>query len=215
MILKTSSLELHYPTRPVMLCICLWALKKLGSTSKWDLKMASGTTLSGTNSFSSMKILMLFIFLISCINSTDHEKKYFLSPKNAVDIIKKLQQDKNWEKLSLYYDLSSSQVKIRDLESGEFFYKKMPPTDGRALHPAGFWKYPHPFHPSFNYASSIELKNNIVAVNMMISIDQGQGMHQMGHNQFYMKKSTKGYQVLPLPNNSLVSKTSLNPVLEL
>jgi len=172
--------------------------------------MINGTIPSGINLFSSMKILLLSIFLSSCFNSSDTEKKYFLSPKNAVETIKKLQSKKNWKELAFYYDLSNSQVKIPDLHSGNFFYRENPPDDGRPGHPGGFWKYPHPFHPSFNYASSTELKNKIVAVNMMISIDQWDGTHQMGHSQFYLKKSVNGYQVLPLAKNSLVNKTSIN-----
>jgi len=52
----------------------------------------------------------------------DNSKSYcFSSPAEAVPIITELLQKKNFKVLSRYYDLSNSEIKLSDLESGDFF----------------------------------------------------------------------------------------------
>ena len=80
---------------------------------------------------------------------------YFSSPAEAVPIITELLVKKNFKILAKYYDLSDSEVKISEMESGDFFIRKVRP---KFSHPAGFWRYKHPFAPGFKL-NSIEAKS--------------------------------------------------------
>ena len=119
---------------------------------------------------------------------------YFSDPKSAVDEIARLMRAKSWTELARYYDLSGTEIFIEELNSGRFFVRDKLPAVG---HPAGFGRYKQPFAPSFSYSSHEVIDENRVEVTVEISIDQGGGMIQRGLDSFRMRKSDKGYQVLP------------------
>ena len=121
---------------------------------------------------------------------------YFSSPAEAIPIISELLQKKNFKVLARYYDLSNSEIKLSELESGDFFIRKERPE---IAHPAGFWRYKHPFAPGFTFKSvQATAKDAIYLVEVFISIDQDpDSSKQIGLSYFYMVKSDKGWQVLP------------------
>jgi len=132
-----------------------------------------------------------------CCQKTDCMKtKYFESPQIAVELITIMLKDKNWKELTKHYDLTNSDTEPKPLKSGDFFYTEERPE---SAHPAGFWKYKHPFAPGFKYDSvrDVTEEPGIVEVTISIEIDQGGGMIQRGYNTFLMRKSDLGYQVLP------------------
>lgn len=119
---------------------------------------------------------------------------YFTDPKTAVTVIAGLIERSDWLALSRYYDLSGSDIERGELESGRFFVRtERPPL----AHPGGFWRIRHPFHPSFGYRYHQTLSGNRVRVHLSIEIDQGGGMIQRGRHTFLLRKSDKGYQILP------------------
>ena len=59
---------------------------------------------------------------------------YFSSPAEAIPIISELLEKKNFKVLARYYDLSNSEIKLSELESGDFFIRKERPE---IAHPAG------------------------------------------------------------------------------
>ena len=121
---------------------------------------------------------------------------YFSSPAEAIQIITELLEKKNYKILAKYYDLSNSEIKLSELESGDFFIRKERPE---IAHPAGFWRYKHPFAPGFTFNSvQATAKDAIYIVEVSISIDQGSDSpKQFGLSYFYMVKSDKGWKVLP------------------
>ena len=130
-------------------------------------------------------------------NQRDTPKKYyFSSPAEAIQIITKLLKKENFKTLAKYYDLSDSEVKISEMESGDFFIRKERPE---FVHPGGFWRYKHPFAPGFTLNRVQATSNDAVyVIEMSISIDQGSGSpEQIGLSYFYMVKSDKGWKVLP------------------
>jgi len=130
-------------------------------------------------------------------NQKDMSKTYyFSSPAEAVQIITELLENNNFKILAKYYDLSNSEIKLSDLESGDFFIRKERPE---IAHPAGFWRYKHPFAPGFTFNSvQATAKDAIYIVEVSISIDQDSNSpKQIGLSYFYMVKSEKGWKVLP------------------
>jgi len=120
---------------------------------------------------------------------------YFQSPKQAVTVITKLLEAKDWGALAKYYDLSGSGIDRATLESGEFFWRKERPA---AAHPGGFWRYKHPFAPGFRYDDERPTDEaGVVVVSVKVEIDQGGGPPQRGFSRFLMKKHAAGWQVLP------------------
>ncbi len=121
---------------------------------------------------------------------------YFSSPAEAIQIITELLEKNNFKILAKYYDLSNSEIKLSELESGDFFIRKERPE---IAHPAGFWRYKHPFAPGFTFNSvQTTAKDAIYIVEVSISIDQGSDSpKQIGLSYFYMVKSDKGWKVLP------------------
>ncbi len=119
---------------------------------------------------------------------------YFTDPKTAVTVISGLIEQADWIVLSRYYDLSGSGIDREALESGRFFVRSERPP---MAHPGGFWRIRHPFHPSFRYRYHQSLPENQVQVHLSIEIDQGGGMTQRGMHSFLLRKSEKGYQILP------------------
>ncbi|MCK5075890.1 MAG: hypothetical protein KAR38_05915, partial [Calditrichia bacterium] len=122
--------------------------------------------------------------------------KYFSSPEEAVLIITELLKKEDFKTLACYYNLSNSNVKLSELESGDFFIRKKPPE---IAHPAGFWRYKHPFAPGFKFAyCQPAKKDGIYIVQVEITIEQGAGSPaQHGYSYFYMTKSSNGWQLLP------------------
>ena len=121
---------------------------------------------------------------------------HFSSPEEAVPVITELLKNKDFKNLASYYDLTDSEIKLADLESGDFFIRRKRPEVG---HPAGFWRYKHPFSPGFKYSSmSSASRENVHIIHLRIEIDQGAGSPpQMGMDSFYMIKSDNGWQILP------------------
>ena len=124
------------------------------------------------------------------------ETYYFSSPAEAIPIISELLEKKNFKDLARYYDLSNSEVKLSELESGDFFIRKDRPE---IAHPAGFWRYKHPFAPGFNFKRvQATAKDAIYIVEVCISIDHGPySPEQISLSYFYMIKSDKGWKILP------------------
>lgn len=121
---------------------------------------------------------------------------FFETPKSAVQAIKVMLRQEEWASLARYYDLSGSDVDRASLVSGDFFIRAERPE---VAHPAGFWRYKHPFPPSFDYRSASPADAvGIVTIQVAITIDQGVGSPaQQGFQEFRMKQSSNGYQVLP------------------
>ena len=124
------------------------------------------------------------------------ETYYFSSPAEAIPIITELVKTENLKVLARYYDLSNSEIKLAELESGDFFIRKERPE---VAHPAGFWRYKHPFAPGFKFSSvQAAAKDPIYIVEVSISIDQGlDSPIQSGLSYFYMLKSDNGWKILP------------------
>jgi hypothetical protein len=141
---------------------------------------------------------LLCVLVVGCgeTTTTSDAGKYFASPSTAVEQITVMLEEKNWPELAKYYDLTDGPTDHADLVSGEFFY-----TDERpeVAHQAGFWKYKHPFSPAFEFKSTKGLEApGVIEVTVGVEIDQGGGMIQRGLQTFLMRKSDKGYQVMPL-----------------
>lgn len=135
----------------------------------------------------------------SHMNDTGEEATdmaYFNSPRQAVEAIKEMQREGDWASLARFYDLSGSSIDRATLISGEFFIRTERPE---AAHPGGFWRYKHPFPPSFDYAATTSAAEvGVVIVRVSISIDQGAGAPtQEGWQEFSMRESEQGFQILP------------------
>ena len=122
---------------------------------------------------------------------------YFHSPEEAVPVIAELLRQEEFKTLAQHYDLSRSDIPRSDLESGDFFIRKRRPE---AAHPAGFWRYKHPFPPGFKYSGMrpSTVGEGIHLVTVTISIDQGAASpSQEGRFLFFMIESERGWQLLP------------------
>jgi hypothetical protein len=126
---------------------------------------------------------------------------YFDNPKQAVDTITKLLVSSAWEELSTYYDLSGTGVDRSRLISGEYFVRENVPEVG---HPAGSAKYKEPFAPGFSYQSHSTRSDGVVVVTVGVEIDQGGGMIQRGVDNFLLRKSSNGYQLVPEPASQII-----------
>jgi hypothetical protein len=148
-----------------------------------------------------LSIILLFL-LPGCKFMKDNTQKdlsnsyYFSSPSISIQIISELLVEKKFKILAKYYDLSNSKIKLSELESGDFFIQKERPE---VAHPAGFWRYKHPFAPGFTFSSARVTANDaIYIIEVSISIDQGMDFpKQIGYSHFYMIKSEKGWKILP------------------
>jgi len=145
---------------------------------------------------------ILVFSLFGCKFMSDNNQKeisksyYFSSPAEAIQIISGLLEKKNFKILARYYDLSGSEIKRSELESGDFFIRKERPE---IAHPGGFWRYKHPFAPGFTFRNvQATTREAVYLVEVSISIDQDpESSAQIGLSYFYMIKSDKGWQVLP------------------
>jgi len=154
------------------------------------------------NSWSVRLLIILIVFFYGCQFMNDKNQKdnsktyYFSSPAEAIPIITGLLEKKNFKMLARYYNLSNSEIKLSELESGDFFIRKERPE---IAHPAGFWRYKHPFAPGFKFSGvQATAKDSIYIVEVSISIDQGpESPEQIGLSYFYMLKSDSGWKILP------------------
>ena len=122
---------------------------------------------------------------------------YFKNPKQAVVAIKTMLFSSDYNKLARYYNLSGLDDTERgQIKSGDFFIRTEKPE---MAHPAGFWRYKHPFAPQYNYLSERLITDGVVEVTVDIAIDQGSGMSQRGMQHFYMQHTARGYQILAKP----------------
>jgi hypothetical protein len=139
--------------------------------------------------------LVIFICFLLNANPAEMQQGYFSSPEESVKVISMLLISEDWTTLSSYYYLADSNRDLLDsLLSGDYFIRKdMPET----AHPGGFWKYRHPFPPGFTYFSHEQLTEDRIKVNLVINIDQGDGMVQTGKASFLLKKFPEGYKILP------------------
>lgn len=130
------------------------------------------------------------------VEVTMHDADFFETPKIAVEAVKGMLKKEDWVSLARYYDLSGSGIDRASLVSGEFFIRTERPE---ASHPGGFWRYKHPFAPSFNFSFTTQSNEaDIVVVRVGITIDQGAGEPaQEGWQEFLMRKSEAGFQILP------------------
>lgn len=121
---------------------------------------------------------------------------FFASPKQAVEAIREMQGQEDWASLARYYNLEGSGIDRETLVSGEFFIRTERPE---VSHPGGFWRYKHPFAPSFEYAfTTSSTEAGVVIVRVDISIDEGsESPMQRGWQEFLMRESKNGFQVLP------------------
>lgn len=121
---------------------------------------------------------------------------FFESPQRAVEAISKMLKEEDWASLARHYDLGGSDIDRKTLLSGEFFVRTERPE---AAHPGGFWRYKHPFAPGFEYSFTTPAdETGIVTVRVSIRIDQGAGQPvQVGWQEFRMRRSEKGFQILP------------------
>ena len=154
--------------------------------------------------WSSCLSIILIFSLFGCRFMNDNNQEdgsktyYFSSPAEAIQIISKLLEKNNFRTLAKYYDISNSEIKLSELESGDFFIRKDRPE---ITHPAELWRYKHPFAPGFKFKSVLATtKDAIYIVEVSISIDQGSDSpKQIGLSYFYMIKSDKGWKILPDP----------------
>jgi hypothetical protein len=132
-------------------------------------------------------------------NSTEasmSDTAFFASPESAVEAIREMLRDEDWATLASYYDLTGTTIDRQTLVSGEFFIRTERPD---VAHPGEFWRYKHPFAPSFEYSYTTPSDGTgIVTVQVGIKIDQGAGQPvQEGWQEFRMRESEDGYRILP------------------
>ena len=130
------------------------------------------------------------------LNDAARPAAFFASPEHAVEAARQMIKAQDWAALARYYDLDGSDTDYASLLSGAFFMRTEPPE---AAHPGGFWRYKHPFPPSFQYAFATPADAaGIVTVEMSITIEQGAGAPpQIGRQSFRMRHSDQGFQFLP------------------
>lgn len=128
--------------------------------------------------------------------SISHETAFFATAEAAVATIREMIVAEDWAALAPYYDLDGSEVNLETLLSGEFFIETEQPE---IAHPAGFWRYKHPFPPSFDYDfATLADDDGIVTVRVSIRIDQGAGEPvQEGWQEFRLRESEDGLKILP------------------
>ena len=123
-------------------------------------------------------------------------RRYFASPEEAVPLIAGMLEARDFGALASYYDLGGSGIDRAELESGAFFIREERPP---VAHPAGFWRYKHPFAPGFRFLYAVPADElDVFSVHVEIRIEQGAGSEdQVGLNEFRMIRSAAGWQVLP------------------
>jgi hypothetical protein len=126
------------------------------------------------------------------------QARYFDSPKQAVPAIATMLRNRDWQTLASYYDLSDSSISREALVSGGYFInadtnaEQSPPPQGELA------RYRQPFHPMSEYRGTAATDEaGVVVVEVMLEIDQGQGMPpQRVLDEFRMKQHEQGWQIL-------------------
>lgn len=140
--------------------------------------------------------LLIPLLVLSAGAAPDSIALYFASPEECVTRTTELLKTRNWRELARYYDLSGSGISRGDLESGAFFLRTDPPENA---HPAGLWKFREPFAPGYAFISAEPFaRTDVINVTVGIAIDEGGGLTQRGRTGFQLKKSSAGYQLLPV-----------------
>ena len=124
---------------------------------------------------------------------TKNTPLYFDNPKEAVIVTTELLEKRNWSRLARYYDLSGTNIKRNELESGEYFFQS---KKQEVNHPGILSRYKRPFAPGFKYDGEYILNGNTTVVRVRILINQGT-MLQEGVQAFGLKKSKAGFQIIP------------------
>ena len=125
----------------------------------------------------------------------DATARYFRTPQEAVSRINALMKEQNWPVLTSYYDISGTDLDRSELTSGQFFLRTQRPPDA---HPGLNWRQRAPFPPGFVFDHVEKTADpKVVTVVVSIEIDEGGGMKQRGLASFVLRKSAKGYQVVP------------------
>lgn len=152
-------------------------------------------------------LMSLGVALVACASSpgpgpqgkVSDQALYFDSPKQAVPAIATMLRNRDWQTLASYYDLSHSSITREALVSGRYFInadtnaERSPPPQGELA------RYRQPFHPMFEYSGTAATDEaGVVVVEVMLEIDQGQGMPpQRVLDEFRMKQHEQGWQILP------------------
>ena len=127
----------------------------------------------------------------------DASPLYFESPQAAVAAITALLRKEDWPTLARYYDLSGTTLARAHLSSGRFFLRTEPPP---VVHPGLPWKFRHPFTPGFTFRETLTpAEAGVLIVVVGIEIDEGAGRIQRGTQEFSLRESARGYQLLPPP----------------
>ncbi len=120
---------------------------------------------------------------------------YFASPQDAVQRTTELLRAADWPTLARHYDLSGSGLDPASLERGDYFLREERPD---AHHPGLPWQYERPFTPGMRFeAAEPTDRPGVVRVRVGVEIDQGGGPPQRGFETFLLRKTDRGYQLLP------------------
>ena len=129
------------------------------------------------------------------------EATFFESPQQAVPALARMLAAEDWAGLARAYVLDGTGIERRELESGRYFKR----SSAAASHPAGLERWRHPFPPGYRYLSHTT-QGDEALVQVGIEIDQGGGIVQRGLREFRMRKTARGWQVLPDRTDSLVRR---------
>lgn len=143
-------------------------------------------------------IAPLFLLALPLAAMSD-ESTFFESPQEAVPALAGMLAAEDWPRLARCYLLDGSGIERSDLESGRYFRRTSPAVG----HPAGLDRWRHPFAPGYRYLSHA-VAGDEALVRVGIEIDQGGGMVQRGLREFRMRRTDRGWQVLPDRADSLV-----------
>lgn len=124
---------------------------------------------------------------------TDSEALFFASPTEAVTQLTQMLNASDWKTAARYYDLSGTNMRREGLASESFFIKN-PAAETRFLDRRGAMR---PFTPGFKYERHAPDGADTIRVYLKLEIDQGDGMTLRSLHAFRMRKSQRGYQVLP------------------
>ena len=137
---------------------------------------------------------------------TSKTGSFFGSPEESAARIDRLLRDEDWKTLADFYDLAASGVDKSELTSGRYFLRTERPQE---WHPGLAWKYREPFTPgmTFDHVESTS-DPSVVRVVVVRRIDQGGGMPQRVMDDYRLRKSARGYQLLPESPEGLPSRKS-------
>lgn len=108
---------------------------------------------------------------------------YFKTPQSAVLTASNLLQEKDWAKLSQFYEQKDSDVIYESLIDGSYFRTD---SQDRSL--------VRPFAPEYLYLEILRTEHEDVYEVVVGEIDQSGG--PIAHQFFYLKRYAKGYRIL-------------------